>query len=77
MLFTMIGLDEDAAPDKAGIWIFIGLLRNVELIPILVGIVTVAADVVAMLFSTNAAAVSRSLPPPANKKNINFVWLDL
>lgn len=61
-LMTIGFVDDDAMPPALeGISIFIGLLRYGELSPTFGKL---AADVVALLFSAKAAAVSRSLPPP-------------
>lgn len=69
MPLRTIGFDDDAT-DDAGISILIGFVKYGELIPILAGIVMLAADVVAVLFffSAKAAAVSRSFPPPKNNE---------
>ena len=64
MPLMTIGFVEEVAVE--GIPILIGLLRNGELMATFGGAVTVA-EVVALLFSANAAAVSKSFPPPATR----------
>lgn len=61
--------DDDDAPGEGNV-IFTGFVRYGELIPTCPGIVTVAAEVVAVLFfSPKVATVSRSLPPPETQND--------
>lgn len=67
MPFTTMGFGDEDADDRLESGILICLPRNGELTAAF-GTVIVAADVVALLIrSAYAAAVSRSLPPPAER----------
>ena len=69
LTFPTIDLTDDEDATGVGNVILTGALRYGEVIPTCAGIEIVAADVVAtFLFSPNVATVSRSLPPPGNKR---------
>jgi len=68
LLLLLVMVDDDVAALSDGIAILIGCFKYGELMPTLVGTVIRTDVAVAGFFSANAAAVSRSLPPPEGRR---------